>query len=125
MGGYRRVAAALELEYLNPKRGRGDSAPWSLDSSGSELALVQFRQQIPEARMHQSSSSSNSKGTEMHPEDVMASHRVQLQQLPDLLSMSRTKHGTYAARRRPRRTDHDREQWSEGKLRHQYAYSCP
>jgi len=109
------VAAALELEYLNPKRGRGSSSPWSPDSSGSELALVQFRQQIPEARTHQSSSS-NSRETEVHPERVMASHTVQLQQLPDLLSMSRTGHGTYAARRRPRRTDHDREQWSTGEL---------
>ena len=50
MGGYRRVAAALELQYLPPRRGRCSSVPWSTESTGRDLALVQFSQAKAPAR---------------------------------------------------------------------------
>ena len=73
MGGYRRVATALELEYLPPKRGRGASAPWSPDRADSELALVQFTQRGADISTTYSSSSSRS--IVAQPKPLVASRR--------------------------------------------------
>lgn len=109
MGGYRRVAAALELEYLHPRRGRGSSAPWSLTSTGSDLALVQFSQSCGPRPGAQRSSSSD--GGLWREEPVMPSHRVQLQRLTDLQAALPAGAGrSRRTRDQLRRTDHDREE---------------
>ena len=117
MGGYKRVAAALELEYLHPRRGRGSSQPWSPDSAAPELALVQFSQgSAQRARAHNGDSNTGGGNGSRDVEHVAMAPRVQLQQLsglPDLTAVSGN--GTWRARRRRRRTDHDREERSTGK----------
>ena len=42
MGGFKRVAAALELAYLPARRGRSAAGAWSPGDVQSPLALVQF-----------------------------------------------------------------------------------
>ena len=116
MGGFKRVAAALELEYLHPRRGRGSSQPWSPDSAASELALVQFSQGSAQRASAPNGNSSNGGGNGSRDVAHVATvPRVQLQQLsglPDLTAASGN--GTSRARRRRRRTDHDREERSTG-----------
>ena len=113
MGGFKRVAAALELEYLRPRRGRGSSQPWSPDSATPELALVQFSQGSGQrASAHDGNSSNGSRGVG----HVAMAPRVQLQQLSGLPGLTAVSgNGTPRARRRRRRTDHDREERSTGK----------
>lgn len=42
MGGFKRVAAALELAHLPARRGRSAAGAWSPGDVQSPLALVQF-----------------------------------------------------------------------------------
>ena len=122
MGGYRRVAAALELEYLPPKRGRGASAPWSPDRADSELALVQFTQRGADTSTTYSSSSSRS--IVAQPKPLVASRRLQLQQPLDLRSSAVAANSKSAAGRHRRRTDHDRIGRSTGKTLPLFNVPC-
>ena len=117
MGGFKRVAAALELEYLHPRRGRGSSQPWSLDSAAPELALVQFSQgSAQSASAHDGNSSNGSGNGSTGVGHVAMAPRVQLQQLSGLPGLTAVSgNGTSRARRRRGRTDHDREDRSTGK----------
>ena len=101
------MAAALELEYLPPKRGRGASAPWSPDRADSELALVQFSQQGAVLSTQHSSSSSR-RSTVAQPKPLVVSRRLQLPQPLDSCLYAVAVDGKAAARRHRRRTDHDR-----------------
>ena len=99
----------MELEYLPSKRGRGASAPWSPDRADSELALVQFTQRGADTSIVYSSRNSNTSHSTMgQPKPLVASRRVQLQQLSELRSLPVTGNGKSAAGRHRRRTDHDR-----------------
>ena len=103
-------------EYLHPRRGRGSSQPWSPDSAAPELALVQFSQgRAQRAGAHNGDSSNGGGNGSRDVAHAATSPRVQLQQLsglPDLTAAAGN--GTSCARRRRRRTDHDREERSTG-----------
>ena len=104
------MAAALELEYLPPRRGRGASGPWSLDRSDSELALVQFTTRAMDTGKQFSGSSVK------QPKPRVASRSMQLQQLSDLTSGAVSGRGRSAVNRHYRRTGHDRIKISTGEI---------
>ena len=106
------MAAALELEYLHSKRGRGAAAPWAPDRADSELALVQFSKHGISTIAQRSSNSSSSNVKQARP--VVASRRMQLQQLSGLQLPAMAGNGNLAAGRRYQRTDHDRLGQSRG-----------
>lgn len=106
------MAAALELEYLAPRRGRGASTPWSPDRADSELALVQFTAHAVDT------SKQYGVGSMKQLKPRVASRSVQLQQLSDLRSVAVAGRGRSAVSRHHRRTDHDRIELSAGEVSH-------
>ena len=100
------MAAALELEYLSSKRGRGAAAPWAPDRADSELALVQFTKHGAGTIAYSSSSSSSSHVKQAKP--AVASRRMQLQQSSGPRSLAVAGSSKSAAGRHHARTDHDR-----------------
>ena len=110
------MAAALELQYLPPRRGRSSSVPWSTESTGPDLALVQFSQAKVLARSMSSRSGSTAgeKNGRGQPVQTVASSRVRLKQLSDLqssaLAVGRGSSSNRSLlRKQRRRTDHERE----------------
>ena len=119
------MAAALELQYLPPRRGRSSSAPWSTESTSPDLALVQFSQaKVPTRSMRYcNGSTAGENNGRKQPEQTAASHRVRLKQLSDLQwSAPDASRGSSSSKihskKQHRRTDHERESQLAGE-RHQ------
>ena len=122
------MAAAMELQYLPPRRGRSRTVPWSTESIGPDLALVQFSQaKVPARSISSSIGSTTVEGNDRgQPEQLDVSHRVRLKQLSDLqLSAPAASRGSSSnrigSRKQHRRTDHERESHLTGE--HHLKYS--
>ena len=122
------MAAAMELQYLPPRRGRSRTVPWSTESIGPNLALVQFSQaEVPARSISSSIGSTTVEGNDRRQlEQLDVSRRVRLKQLSDLqLSAPAASRGSSSnrigSRKQHRRTDHERESHSTGE--HHLKYS--
>ena len=120
------MAAAMELQYLPPRRGRSRTVPWSTESIGPDLALVQFSQAEVQAANISSSIGSTTVEGNARAQPEQLSRQVRLKQLSTFqLSAPAASRGSSSnrtgSRKQHLRTDHERESHSTGERHLKYS----